>query len=245
VQGKNGRNPEEDIRMTPACGTPAVTNNGFISVTLVDDHIAVWQGLSVLLERRGFSVLASAGSVSEARAALAESMPDVLVVDLCLPDGCGAALIRELRATHPGLKAVVFTGSDDRAVVTDALHCGAQGFAAKAGGIDELIQALRAVHRGQRYIDPRFEALNPTPATGGRTALTPRESQILRLLADGLTACEVADQLVLSRETVKTHVRNAMRRLQAKTRAQAVAMALLHSEGGAIPDSGDRLTQVV
>ena len=209
--------------MTPACGTPAVTKSGFISVTLVDDHIAMWQGLSVLLERRGFRVLASAGSMSEARAALAESIPDVLVVDLCLPDGCGAALIREVRAEHPALKAVIFTGSDDPAVVTDALHCGAHGFAAKAGGIDELAEALRAVHRGQRYVDPRFDCLD-AEAPARTTALTPRESQILRLLAEGLTACEVADQLVLSRETVKTHVRNAMKRLHAKTRAQAVAM---------------------
>ena len=227
MQGKKGGGCDENPAMPTACGTPKATQSGFISVTLVDDHIAVWQGLRVLLERRGFRVLASAASVSEARAALAGSIPDVLVVDLCLPDGCGAALIRELRVKHPAMKTVVFTGSDDPAVVTDALHCGAHGFAAKAGGIDELVEALRAVHRGQRYVDPRFDCLDSgAPAA----VLTPREGQILRLLADGLTACEVAEQLVLSRETVKTHVRNAMRRLHAKTRAQAVAMTVTHSD---------------
>jgi DNA-binding NarL/FixJ family response regulator len=218
--------------------------NGFISVTLVDDHAAVRQGITVLLERRGFHVLASTASVPAARAALAEAIPDVLVVDLCLPDTCGATLIREVRVPHPALRVVVFTGSDNPAVVTDALHCGAHAFASKAGGVDELIEALRAVHRGQRYVDPRFDSVTrPEPARA--TALTPRESQILRMLADGLTACEVAEQLVLSRETVKTHVRNAMRRLEAKTRAQAVAMVMLDSEGiTAVRPPGERLPQV-
>jgi two-component system, NarL family, response regulator LiaR len=207
--------------------------SGLISVTLVDDHAAVRQGLSVLLERRGFRILASVESVPEAREALARELPDVLVVDLCMPGIDGTTLIREVRATNTDLKVVVFTGSTDPDEVADALHSGADGFAAKAGGIDELVSALRAVRRGQRHLDPRVAAmLDQRSEQEG--VLTARESQVLRLLGKGLTGIEVAERLVLSPETVKTHIRNAMARLHARTRVQAVLIAMAtHAEQGA------------
>lgn len=187
----------------------------------------------MLLERRGFQVVASVESAPEARAALERGLPDVLVVDLCMPGIDGITLIREVRAAHPELKVVVFTGSSDPDEVADALHSGADGFAAKAGGIDELVSALRAVRRGQRHLDPRVAAvLDQRSAQEG--VLTPRESQILRLLGTGLTGIEVADRLVLSPETVKTHIRNAMARLHARTRVQAVLIAMaIDAERGA------------
>ena len=214
--------------MNPARRRPAAPENGVITLTLLDDHGVVRQGVTMMLERRGFHIHSSTESAGEVRESLESFLPDVLVVDLCLPNTCGATLVREVRAAHPALKVVVFTGCDDPAVAANALHCGAHGFVTKAGGIDELAQALRAVNRGERYVDSRFKDLDTAQAPGA-AALTPRETQILGLLADGLTACEVAEHLVLSRETVKTHVRNAMRRLQAKTRAQAVAMTVANA----------------
>ncbi len=197
----------------------------FSSVVLVDDHAAIREGLTVLLERRGFRIAASAENAEEAKLALEREVPDVLVVDLCMPDVDGGTLIREIRGANPQLKVVVFTGSDDPATVTDALACGAHGFAAKADGVDELATALRAVQRGERYLHPRFDEL-ATLGSGTEAAFTPREHQILRLLGSGLTGSEIAARLVLSPQTVKTHIRNAMGRVHARTRAHAVVIAM-------------------
>jgi DNA-binding NarL/FixJ family response regulator len=205
------------------------TGAGTISVVLVDDHAALRQGLAVLLERRGFEVLESVGTAAMAVDALARLSPDVVVVDLSLPDEDGASLIRRLRAEHPRLKVVVYTGLEDSRALADALHTGANGHVAKVAGLDELATALRAVHRGDRHLDPATVRLLEQGVLPD-SSLSPREQEVLVLLADGLNGEEAAERLVLSPETVRTHIRNAMAKLGARTRTGAVVTALRRGE---------------
>lgn len=206
-------------------------SSGTISVVLVDDHAAVRDGLAVLLERRGFKVLGAAGTAGEAEEVLSRIQPDLVVVDLALPDEDGAALIRRLRSRRPQARVVIYTGMEETRTLADALNTGAHGYVAKLAGLDELVSALRAVHRGQRHFDPTIERLLEGDSSPD-AALSRREQEVLALLADGLNGEEAAERLVLSPETVRTHIRNAMGKLGAHTRAGAVVSAIQRGEIG-------------
>jgi DNA-binding NarL/FixJ family response regulator len=199
--------------------------NGSPTLVLIDDHAALREGLEVLLERRGFRVLATANTAAAGEAAIAEHDPDVAVVDLDLPDERGNALIRRLAARGGGLKLLVYTGISDSSALAEALDCGADGFVAKPGDLSVLIDGLRAVARGDRYRDPALVRLSRAGSEQPRV-LSRREAEILELLAAGLTGEQVAERLVLSPETIRTHVRNAMGKLDARTRTEAVVKAL-------------------
>jgi DNA-binding NarL/FixJ family response regulator len=200
------------------------------TLVLVDDHEALCAGLSILLERRGFTVLASAGGAIDGERAIVEHEPQVAVVALNLPDESGVELVRRLvgRGTHT--RFVVYTSVTDPLVLSNALDSGADGFVAKVGGISVLVECLREVCRGGRYRDAAFLRLaNPNGARRPRV-LSRREAQILELLSTGLTGEQIAQRLVLSPETIRTHVRNAMGKLQARTRTEAVVKALDREE---------------
>jgi DNA-binding NarL/FixJ family response regulator len=200
------------------------------SLVLVDGHDALCAGLSILLERRGFRVGAIANSATEGERAIVEHKPTVAVVALQLPDEGGASLIRRLRTDGCGSRFVVYTGLTDPRELAAALDSGAEGCVAKAGGISVLVECLRRVVRGGTYRDPAFLQL-ANPVGPERTRLlSRREAQVLELLSTGLTGEEIAQQLVLSPETVRTHVRNAMGKLEARTRTEAVVKALDRAE---------------
>jgi DNA-binding NarL/FixJ family response regulator len=156
-------------------------------------------------------------------------VPDVVVIDLGLPDEPGLVLVRRLLAKRPDLRIVIYTGLEDAALLGEALECGALGVMLKGSPITEVLDALRAARRGERYIDSRLAALledrEDLPAI-----LTKREREVFDLLAGGLTGEEIAVRLVLSPETVRTHVRNAMRKLEARTRTEAVVQAIERRE---------------
>jgi len=196
-----------------------------LSVVLVDDHVALRQGLEVLLERRGMRVLASVGNVADALASLRGCEPDVAIVDLQLPDRSGLRLVRQLRAEPFSVKVLIYTGSQDALTLADAMETGAEGIVLKPGGLDALVEALRAVGRGDRHLDPGIAEIVEV-AGSEEHLLTKRERQVFELLAEGLSGEEIAVRLSLSAETVRTHVRNAMGRLQARTRTEAVVRAL-------------------
>ena len=195
----------------------------------MDDHAALRDGLATLLGRRGFEVVGSVGTAAEAEEALAQGGAEVAVVDLGLPDGDGADLVRRLRVAHPELKLVIYTGIEDSRALADALHTGAHGYVSKVAGLEALTEAIREVVHGRRYHDTAIEALLRR-RDKEETKLTPREREVLGLLADGLSGEEAAERLVLSPETVRTHIRNAMAKLEAHTRAGAVAQALRRGE---------------
>lgn len=197
--------------------------SGSPSLVLVEQHEALRDGLAVLLERRGFDVLGCATTAARGEEVIKEKRPDLAVVGVDLPDERGTELVRRISGNGVGSKCVIYTGLRDPNLLEAAYRAGARGLVAKPAGLSVLVDALREVWRGGRYFDPSFRQGN---GNGEVKALSSRESEILGLLADGLTGEQIAKRLVLSPETVRTHVRNAMEKLGAPTRTAAVVKAL-------------------
>jgi DNA-binding NarL/FixJ family response regulator len=202
--------------------------SGSPSLVLVEQHEALRDGLAVLLERRGFSVLGCATTAASGEEVISERHPDVAVVGVDLPDERGTELVRRLNGETNGTKFVIYTGLSDPDLLGAAFRSGARGLVAKPAGLSVLVDALREVWRGGRFFDPSFA--KPSNGNGAAKTLSEREAEILAMLARGLTGEEIAQRLVLSPETVRTHVRNAMGKLQARTRTEAVVKALEREE---------------
>jgi DNA-binding NarL/FixJ family response regulator len=203
--------------------------SGSPSLVLVEHHEALRDGLAVLLERRGFEVRGCATTASRGEEVIAERHPDVAVVGVDLPDERGTELVRRMSDRPPCPKFVIYTGLSDPDLLEAAYRSGARGLVAKPAGITVLVDALREVWRGGRYFDRSFVQKN---GNGGsqEKKLSARESEVLGFLAEGLTGEEIARRLVLSPETVRTHVRNATEKLGARTRTEAVVKALDRDE---------------
>jgi DNA-binding NarL/FixJ family response regulator len=203
--------------------------NGSPSLVLVEEHEALRDGLAVLLERRGFSVVGCATTAADGEEIIAERQPDMAVVGVDLPDDRGTELVRRMHERGAGSKFVIYAGLTDSDLLGAAFRSGARGLVAKPAGLPVLVDALRKVWRGGRYFDPRFSPRRENGNGSGKT-LSGREAEILGMLASGLTGEEIAQRLVLSPETVRTHVRNAMGKLEARTRTEAVVKALEQEE---------------
>ncbi len=203
------------------------------SLVLVEHHEALRDGLAVLLERRGFKVLGCATTAGRGEEVIAQQQPDLAVVGMDLPDERGTELVRRLSGREKA-KFVIYTGMTDPDLLGAAFRSGARGLVAKPAGLAVLVDALREVWRGGRYFDRSFATKGNGSGNGngngGGKVLSSRESEILAMLADGLTGEEIARRLVLSPETVRTHVRNAMLKLDARTRTGAVVKALDREE---------------
>jgi DNA-binding NarL/FixJ family response regulator len=194
-----------------------------LSVLVVEDHAALRHGLRLVLQAQGFRVAGTAGTRDEALALAARRLPDVVLLDIALPDADGVELADLILAARPEQAVLLYTACEDPAVLRRALKCGALGIASKARDFPELVEAIRAVAAGQPYLDPRLMQLM---ATTSPSVLSPRERQVVDLLAIGRTSAELAEDLVISPMTAETHVRNAMRNLGVHTRAHAVAQAV-------------------
>ena len=202
-----------------------------IRLALVEDHAALREGLELLLAKSGCEVLGTADGEAAGFELVERTDPDVVVVDVTLADGDGIALTRRLLEARPDRGVVIFTGSSEEEHLLDGLDSGARGYALKEGSVDELVEAINKVAAGGTYVDPRLApALLSQKATQRQPSLSNREREIMSLLAEGLTGEEVADRLFLSAETVKTHVRNAMNKLEARNRVHAIAIALRQGE---------------
>jgi DNA-binding NarL/FixJ family response regulator len=202
-----------------------------IKLAVVEDHEALRTGMELLLGRNGCVIVGGAGDAAEGYELIVGTSPDVAVVDVNLPDESGASLSRRLLSEDPELGILLYTGADDHETLQEALDCGARGFALKAGPPGELVEAIRAVAGGEGYVDPRLRStLLGRSTTDQIGALSPREREVLDLLARGFTGEQAAERLHLSPETVRTHVRNAMGKLEASTRAHAIAIALRQGE---------------
>jgi DNA-binding NarL/FixJ family response regulator len=202
-----------------------------VTVVIVEDHVALRRGLELLLRDSDFNVIGSADDAETGRAMVERRRPTVAVIDISLPGQNGIALTRALLSETPELGVLLYTGVDDQETLSAALDCGARGFALKAGAPEELLTAIRTVAAGDTYMDQRLRPLLLARSTTERIGvLSPREREVLDYLAQGLTGEDVATRLGLSPETVRTHVRNAMDKLEAHTRVHAVAIALRHGE---------------
>jgi DNA-binding NarL/FixJ family response regulator len=157
--------------------------------------------------------------------------PDVAIIDIRLPDGSGIELARHLLAEHPSLGVMLYTGDADAELLYSGLDSGARGYALKAGSMDELVGAIHTIASGGSYVDPRLDRILLSPrATAQVPQLSPREREIMHLMAEGGTAEAIGTALGVSVETVRTHVRNVIRKLQARNRVHAIALALERGE---------------
>ncbi len=199
-----------------------------IEVIVVDDHLSVRKGVELLLGREGMRVAGVAGELEEARGLLDRRRYDVALVDVRLGSEHSTGLVRELLSRNPDAAIVIYTGlaQDDEALV-EAARVGTRGFVLKSSPPSRLIDALIRVADGGSYVDPDLAAfLSRGTELSRLDRLSPREHEVLGLLADGLTGQGIANRLYLSPETVRTHVRNATNKLGARTRVQAVALAV-------------------
>ena len=198
-----------------------------LRLVLIEDHPALREGLELLLGREGCEVVGTAGTAEEGRALVERVQPDVALIDIRLGEDDGIELTRRLLDDDPERRIMLYTGSSDEDLLFSGLDSGARGYALKEGSPVELVDALMAVAEGGTYVDPRLRpALLSRRSTEQLPTLSNREREVLDLLAQGLTGEGVAERLVLSSETVKTHIRNAMTKLEANTRVHAIAIAL-------------------
>jgi DNA-binding NarL/FixJ family response regulator len=218
-----------------------------IRVLIADDQRVVREGLAMLLGLlEGIEVVGTAADGEQAVAMAGELEPDVLLLDLRMPRCDGVEATRRLRERGPEPKVLVLTTyADDRSVLA-ALQAGANGFLTKDAGADQIRDALAAVLEGKAAIDPAVAhhlvaAVAAAPETGRAASpalpdgLTPREAEVLTLIADGLSNAEIAAQLVVAEATVKSHVNHLLNKIGARDRAQAVAYAY---RNGLAPNGG-------
>ena len=198
-----------------------------LRLVLVEDHQALREGLELLLGRDGIEVLGTAGAATEGRELIERLNPDVALIDIRLGDESGIELTAQLIDADRERRVVLYTGSNEIDLLISGLDSGARGYALKDGSPRELVEALELVAQGGSYVDPRLRpALLSRRSTERLKSLSNREREILDLLAQGMTGEQVAEHLVLSAETIKTHIRNAMTKLEAHTRVHAIAIAL-------------------
>ncbi|MEX2203772.1 MAG: response regulator transcription factor [Actinomycetota bacterium] len=206
-------------------------SQGQIAVLLMDDHVVVREGLRALLERQDdIDVMAEASTVAEAVAL--DVNPDVVVADLMLPDERGVEVVRRLKQRHQKAAILVLTMVDNPTDVQQCLAAGARGYLLKETAGSELVDAVRKVAGGEDYLQPSLgAALAKWKESPGRVRaravddLTPREREVLRLIALGHTNSEIASMLYVSVRTVENHRAGVMRKLGLRTRAELVRHA--------------------
>ena len=197
-----------------------------LTCVIADDHPAVVDAISRYLDRHGITVVDHAREGAEALAKIEDCNPDVALIDLKMPGLDGVEVIRRAHRSAPGTAAVVYTAHADMPIVDEALDAGARGLVLKAAPLPDLVRALEVVASGSVYIDAVLAAELATRRSSGSPELSKREREILRLLSHGMTNEAIGRELFISPETVRTHVRRAIAKLDAKTRTQAVATAL-------------------
>jgi two-component system, NarL family, response regulator DevR len=212
-----------------------------ITLLVVDDHEVVRQGLVALLGRRpGFQVVGEAGTVAEAIEGARRFQPDLVIMDVRLPDGSGIEACREIRADLPDTRVVMLTSYPDEDAVLSAIVAGASGYLLKQVRARDLVAALETVARGESLLDPavtgrvldRVRRIATSTEPDELAQLTPQEQKILLLVAEGKTNKEIASEVFLSDKTVKNYVSSILAKLNLERRAQAAAyMARVRNPG--------------
>ena len=200
-----------------------------IRAVVADDHPAVLRSVCDVLIDAGVDVVGRASNGEEAAAKIEATRPAVAVVDVRMPRLNGIALAAQVSRTTPETAVILYTAYGDRALLSEALDAGVRGFVLKEAPLQDLTRAVDMVAGGAVYVDPVLAGVLASAESERLPQLTKREREVLRLLADGLSNEEIGKRLFLSPETVRTHVQKAMRRLEADTRTQAVALALRQS----------------
>jgi DNA-binding NarL/FixJ family response regulator len=197
-----------------------------ITCLIVDDHEVVREGLRLSLSRADhIRVIGEAGDGASAVELAQRRRPDVVIMDVRMPGMDGLEATRQLTEQVPDAKVLIFTAYSEKSLLSRGLDSGAKGYILKEAPHQTLVRAIEKVAAGEGYVDP---ALMPAFLAGKdrEDMLTAREREILQLLADGMSNADVAGKLFISQETVKSHVRHILTKLEADTRTHAVAIAL-------------------
>jgi two-component system response regulator DevR len=199
---------------------------------VVDDHEVVRQGLVALLDRRDeFQVVAEAGTEAESIEMARRYRPDIVIMDVRLPDGSGIEACREIRAEMPDTRVIILTSYPDEEAVLSAIVAGASGYLLKQIRARDLVAALHVVGRGESLLDPavtervleRIRRIASGPPNDELAQLTQQEQKILALVAEGTTNKQIAGEVFLSDKTVKNYVSSILSKLNLERRAQAAA----------------------
>ena len=211
------------------------TDRNSLRVLIVDDHTLFRSGLGELLERRGIEVCAAVGDGEEGCRLAAELEPDVVLLDLRMPELDGLSVLERLAALGLDCAVVMLTTSSDERDLVTSLRSGARGYLLKDMEPDQLVDALAAVVRGETVVAPEMTGVLAKVVKGGEpesdrpdrfSALTPREFEILRHLAEGQSNKEIARDLGITDGTVKLHVRSILRKLEVRSRVEAAVIAV-------------------
>lgn len=206
-----------------------------IRVMVVDDH-PIWRdAVARDLTEAGFDVVATVGEGAQALRAVAPVRPDVVVLDLQLPDTSGVDLTRSLLAAQPGVRVLILSASGEHQDVLDAVKAGAAGYIVKSASRTEFLAAVRRTAEGDAVFSPglaglvlgEFRRLAASTAPGA-PALTDREAEILRMVGTGLSYKQIAERLVISHRTVQNHVQNTLSKLHLHNRVELVRYAIEH-----------------
>jgi NarL family two-component system response regulator LiaR len=207
--------------------------SNLIRVIVTDDHSIVRKGIKATLELiPDIELVGEAANGREAVDKAADLKPDVVLMDLVMPEMDGIEAIQKIKAQHPDIRILVLTTFAGEDKVFPAIKAGASGYQLKDSGPEELIAAIRQVYRGESALHPIIarkvlqELTRPTEQPPTPDPLTPREVEVLRLVAKGMENPEIAAQLVISEATVRTHVSNIMSKLHLASRTQAALYAL-------------------
>ena len=218
----------QDVRS----GWPSRQRQGPIRIALVDDHHLVREGLRLVLDNvDGFEVVGEAATHEEAFDLVASTRPDILVLDLTFPEGDGLPLLRALRTLHPDLRVVVLTMDRGSETVRQALVAGARGYVVKGAHSNELLEAIHAVWRGERYLHSSVTGAIVDDSIRFNRAgsqISVREREILSLLASGHPTAEVSLMLGISVHTVRRHVANLSEKLGLHDRTALTRYAVEH-----------------
>ena len=204
-----------------------------IRVLIVDDHALLRRGLvTFLLSFDDLELVGEAANGADALRLCEQLQPDVVLMDLVMPEMDGSTATRAIRQRHPQVQVIALTSFREEELVQGALEAGAIGYLLKNVPADELAQAIRAAHAGRPTLAPEaaevlIHAATHPPALG--QDLTPREREVLALMVEGLRNAEIADRLTVSRSTVKFHVSRILSKLGVSSRTEAVALALQHN----------------
>jgi NarL family two-component system response regulator LiaR len=205
-------------------------NTAKIRILVVDDHEVVRRGLTLFLRPfEDFELVGEAANGLEAVTACEQYRPDVILMDLMMPEMDGAAATRAIREKHPNVQIIGLTTFKEDALVREMLKSGAVGYLLKNSSVDELAGAIRTAMTGKIVISPEAaHALldaQPTP-THFKYNLTERELEVLRLMVEGLNNVEIAERLVIARSTVKFHVSSILAKLNVSSRVEAVSLSI-------------------
>lgn len=200
-----------------------------IDVLIVEDHTLLAEALMSALSGVGFGEVRTAGSVADGIGAARAHCPDVVLMDFRLPDGEGTKAASEIRASCPDCKVVMLTAEEHESVVLAAVEAGCSGYLLKNVQLEEVVEAVRAVHAGEALISPTMLARVLPKLRGERRGagyqLSRRESEVLELLAEGRSNQSIAEELVLSPHTVRNHVQRIIQKLGAHSKLEAVTIA--------------------